>query len=646
MSSGNTINIQMTIDDHGAFRVWQRQQNEAAKTEAALKRVGKAGGAAGSQLAGIGGSALRFMADAATSLTGIGSVLGGLAAMAKLLQKELDQVKQRQQGAATQQTSLAPILDDAIRNVGGQLTPTQVRNLIKKTAIESGSTPEKAGAVLGATWAGGTPSSPEAAVSSGTAAVKVLKLFPGEETEGQAQIASTTQMLVKQGMTEDEALGFLLRAGEGHKSRKIGPLAKYAVPTGIRGTAFGTGLEFSQAVVNQFSHEMGDEDGAISSHSAQTFMQQVSERFPKMSLPDAIQKLRNNPRLAKAYTEGGMIEGKKFPAAKMGEGASLPTVEGYLGISKDPTKNLAFEKTQQEAARMGNKAQWRARHQQGQSDALGTPEQILAAEQRKLESAKQLQQMASTDAAAAGIARKGQEDMLANSDRYWVENFGEALGANLKTAWGTNGRSMAETALTAERLAREQDMMQVPDGPGFASGGPGGAQPMKWVPNPNASEEQRIKAANYRNAAQKLRELEAQRTGAVGQAVGEEANALVTPADAARQSVKDLRNASIDLQVDDHVTAAESAGARAKIGAASHAVNIGAASLTMNPAEVKALRDEISRLSDAIKGNTRSTDANSKANNNAAGGGKPVGPAPLPTDGQASRRLDRRYQPV
>lgn len=501
------IDIQFSVDDAVAFRAWQRQQAAAAKMRKELDMLKNSSNSAGSAMAGAASKAATGLRDAATAITGIGGAVSGLLVLADQFTKEIETIKKRQSAAGTTQVGLAPKIDAATRNVGGQLTGPEVRALGKKVAVEAGSTPERAFEVLDAAWASASPDSKEAALQTGEVAIKTLKAFPNEDAESQALTVSVVQALMKrQDMAVDEAIGFVLKAGEGNKSRKVGALAKYAIPSGVKGTAFNADLEYSQAVTNVFGHGMMDEDAQLSSHAADVFKAEVRDRFPDMTLEQAIKHMRANPKDARAYIEGGTIRGKKFDAAKKGEGASLPVIEGVLGLSKNPQFDKLAADIDTERARLGNRKDWTARAKAQEGINLSTHEQVVAAQQRTVEGAKQLQQMADMEAGAKGVASEGFDVTMAASDLSGWEQWMRSQGH----FWSGGGADnlAAELDRLAEREVSTSENVWTQGTHGMVYSG------SRMVPNPNATDQQKIKARNYKLAAFRVRELEKQRKAA------------------------------------------------------------------------------------------------------------------------------------
>lgn len=639
----NNIDIQFTVEDAAAFKSWQRQQAAAAKMKKELDALKNSGNQAGAAIAGIGGKAVGVLKDAGAQLLGVGSAVSALLAFAHQLIAEIENVKRKNKAAGQANVGIVPSLNTASQNAGGAMTDPQILSMAKKTSEQTSQKVSKVLDTFGAMWAAGAPANEAEARAAQPAVAAVLKTFPSEDAETTAQIASVTKsLMVRFKLSAEEAIGYYLKSAEGNFSRGNAALSKHAIPAGIRGTAFGDSPAESQGIVNVFSQSMQDADAAQSSHAANVFQEQLRERLPDLpNTQKRVEYLRAHPEEAKAYLEGGTIAGKKFDAAKKGEGGSIATIEGILGINKTPAFAGLYEEMKGASEKIvaaGADRKGLADRQAAQVRSnLSTGPQVLAAQERQVESAKELQQLADAEAAAKGIAAEGFDKIMESSDLSLIQQWAKSQ-AHFFTGGGAGN-----LADEMDRLAERQDMMQIPDNTqNYTAGFGGGSQIMKTVPNPNATDEQKIKAAQYRAAAKRIRELEAQRKEGVNATNKEDVNGLTIP-----NAMKNARQAAQDIEADKNITPQDVSAARGNIQAARDTVN--AAQGSLSDQAIRDLKGEILRLSQVIEANIKATEKNTTATagSGSASGTRSASMIPArPRGGQNTRQFNRGAGPL
>jgi len=627
----NNIDIKFTVDDAAAFRAWQRQEAAAAKLKKQLDDLRNAGKA--TWLSDMGAKAVGSLKDAGAQLAGIGTAVGALVVFSRQLIAEIENIKRKNIAAGQTNVGIVPSLNTATQNAGGAMATPAILAMAKKTAQETGQTVSKVLDTFGAAWAAGAPSNEAEARATAPVVKAVLSTFPTEDAETTAQISSVVKSLMKrEGMTAEEATGFYLKSAEGNFSRGNSPLSKHAIPAGLKGTAFGDTVEQSMAMVNTFSQSMLDADGAVSSHSANVFQEQLRERLPGMpNTAERIKYLRERPEEAKAYMHGGTIAGKKFDKAKLGEGASIPTVEGLLGINDAPAYAGLFGEAEAgadkiRAAGADRKGLVARKNQQVKSN-FSTGPQVLAAQERQAQSAKELTQLADSEAAAKGIASEGFAGVMESSDLLSIEQWARSQGHFFK------GGGANDLASEMEMLADRQDMLKIPRTSGMSAGMGGANQEFDTVADPNATDEQKIKAANYRAAAKRLRDLESQRKAGVVAANTQEAVILRKPQDmvaAAGKAAKDAQAGGI--------TPEERTAVGDKIRQATDAVR-GAEGMSEETA--RQLMGTLFQLKQSLEQNSKATDQNTKANSGTVPTPATTANPPRPRNNQASRGLSR-----
>src|SRR5262245_54196266 len=103
----NDIKITVSGNDAQMFAVWQRQQAEILKNQAALVKLGEAGMRAGEQTGKAMQGAGKDAGFLTTALTGVTSSVGALGAALGLIIKQFSELAQKQKDAARAQLTEA-----------------------------------------------------------------------------------------------------------------------------------------------------------------------------------------------------------------------------------------------------------------------------------------------------------------------------------------------------------------------------------------------------------------------------------------------------------------------------------------------------------------------------------------------------------
>lgn len=329
--SGNTISITMTADDRDVLSSYQKQQAEILKNQRALINMGNAGTAAGRNTKTNVDSATQSLKTFLTAVTGVGSVVGGLAAAAAQLRREYETILQRQKTAADRQVNFADSLSQAIRNAGGLLSGAEVEKstlgISERTGVEPAKVAQALGAALSARGATNKQQAQEAITATGAA----LKFAPELDAEGAASLAGVAIDVSKRfGVSPQKAIGFIQNVGGLARVTDLPNLVQNVAPAVNNLTQFGFSPQEAGSLVTTLTQGTGDFSGNLSSTAALAFADSLRERFPGENPRDVINKLRADPALRSAFLEGGKIGGKKFGAASLGKGKAKPTIEQIL----------------------------------------------------------------------------------------------------------------------------------------------------------------------------------------------------------------------------------------------------------------------------------------------------------------------------
>jgi hypothetical protein len=420
MGMSNDIKITISGNDAAMIAVWQRQQAEILKNQAALQKLGEKGEKAGEDIStGIDKSV--------ESLTEFTTVAGLAAAGLKAIVKQYDDLKKRQDEAARRQTTNAAAEKKALINLGDdpKLSGDQYRKRIAKIAEKTGAdTRDLHLAASSAFSAKGQLSSERALESVEEAAM----LFPEDPAALETMAGASLDLQKKNpNMTGKQATGFMAALQGASRVKNLDQLAKNIVPAVVATQNFGDTEEQAGELAAGMSQALGDFSGEITKTATVQLASQLNDSLHKhkelTSTQERIEFIQKNPN----SPEARKLFARKGEGMLHGEAQTLPAMRAMLTAGSKEADQLAAAKAAVPSAANAEAERDKLLKRIGES-----PLQQLADEERMLEA----------------HANKG---FLADKEGGRISVNRAGLGKNLDAAGvGFLGRGAAELLFEAD----------------------------------------------------------------------------------------------------------------------------------------------------------------------------------------------------
>lgn len=405
--SGEQVSITFTAEQNAAINAWNSQQKLADGLLKKLDTLGKAGKKAGKDTEDGFGGAAAMAGKFVVSLTGIGSVISGIAAAANVLRSEYDNLIRREKSAADAQLGYAPILRGLIGNVGvdPKMNAQQVEDRAAAGALAASVPAETYGLAASAAMSSKGSLSAEQAFQATDAAVRLVP----DDRDAAIAGASANAMLMQKGVTAEQAAGFGVGVGQSASVRSPKFISENVTPAIVALTSFGDDLREAGVIVSTITQGLNDVTGAQSKTTAISLGQQLKERFPEEAdFTARIRRIQNDTKAQKLVFEGGKNSaGEKFSPITL-EMAARPMVEELLTNSGSRMGGI-FNKVSADLAAPEDSAQIFRDFSSGLDSS-----KILAAEKRKrqYDAANQNMELRDSAGAMASITQEGFQDTL------------------------------------------------------------------------------------------------------------------------------------------------------------------------------------------------------------------------------------------
>lgn len=406
--SSNTVSITLTVDEASALKAWTSQQAAVEKLKNRLKDLELKKDPLAPIQAGAAAS-LRTLGGVVTALTGIGSVISGIVAVANQLKAEYQNLKSRQSAAAGTNVEYGAEVTRAIASTKGYITAPEMEALIKKGSIGTGMAPAVVAQNYNAVFTTVGPRNKAEALSAMDVADSALIQYPGEAPETIADVTQVTAHNKRAfNLSTQEALGYQQQAQNVSPVKNI---ANFANNVAGKLSALALAGDMSAAESAAFSGTMaqagGDREGATSIMAAITMANEMKERLPKLKTnQERLDYFRSNPAAAKAYFEGGVIDGKQFNPAETGRSIYKPHIQQLF----DPNSPISKE-YQANLNSFGGKKEWAADIERVRNEIDRSPSVQIAKAQRQGESLAKQVQIEDTSGAMTAVARQIVADM-------------------------------------------------------------------------------------------------------------------------------------------------------------------------------------------------------------------------------------------
>ena len=628
----NTIEITFSVEDAAAFKAWQRQQAAAAKMKKELDALKNSGNQAGQSLVSAAGQAGRTALSAVAALTGIGGAVAAIIAVANQLKREWQNMITRQEGAAGTQIAWGKAFAGLQRAAGGLMERKKLQDRTFQGAINAGQDPEQFAKTVETTLQAKGPVTEADVERAIESAESVSKFYPEVSSEDRALLSgSTGDVSSAYKTTTEESLGLLQNVAQA--ARVEGPqfMAQNVAPAMAQMAMYGESPQFAGALMATTTNRTVDREGATSKLIDLKFLERLREVFPEEKTglktgEERLKYLQDNPQFHKAFLDGGTILGKKLGEAEIGRSAGRPFIEDLL--KKDSESNKVLRENM---GVVGDRATWQAQHDKVKAQVDADPNFQLGRLQAAGKAAGSQIQLDNTTEGQIAVARELLRDLTKAAGLLDIEQKAAMATFEANTALGGVG-AVEEVARQLTVMADAEDHIDRPTQSIQAIGYGAPHITTESVVNPNATDEQKQRAARLRQARDSLQKA--------------------APKSNAQVAVDSAKQAAISLESDKSITPAEAEQARGKVREANEVIRRAEASLDVN--EIRELKGALFRVAQVIEAQIKSNDKNTEATEKLANtpnapaaksGSGPVKQTSSPVrNGQASRGLDRRNQ--
>lgn len=285
-----------------AYDIELANQNELLRTAQEEQAGFTAGGTSG-------------LGQMLSQLTGVGSVVGGLAAAAGVLRSEYENLIESQKTAADKQLDTASAQRSAIFALGDDkdLSIEDMNKSAEETALKRGISKKRVYEVYAnALSARGSLSAAEAIKSSDTA----LAVAP---FEGAMELGgSLLDMKNRFGGTDRELMGLNLATQQASRVKDAASFAKNVVPTITQLGAYGDTAQTAAAIPAALSTAMNDLEGRQSATASEQLAKQLEQMFPKQgkNTSERLAYVQNNPAAYKKFWAKASFESGAYKAMR------------------------------------------------------------------------------------------------------------------------------------------------------------------------------------------------------------------------------------------------------------------------------------------------------------------------------------------
>lgn len=331
--AGNDQNIGITLTANSTSVETALQKLSAGldKTIDKLNKVEQASGQATKATAGgmeqATASALKFVG----ALTGVGSAVAGVMAIANQIRREYDNLVSRQKDAANAQIGFETQLAEAVRNAAGLLTGDEIKKKTIEIAGQVSADQSAVAAALSSTLSAVGPTNRAEAQQAFEATRAAMQFAPEMGGSDVSALAGTAVDIAKRtGATPAQAIGFMQNIGGVARVPSLQNLSGNVAPAVMSVSQFGGSMQEAGGLVSALTQGMADTEGRISGTAAIGLAEQLRERLPGMgSTAERIAAIQGDPAKFKAFFQGGRFGNKKFEPASF-EKKALASVEQLL----------------------------------------------------------------------------------------------------------------------------------------------------------------------------------------------------------------------------------------------------------------------------------------------------------------------------
>lgn len=328
--TGNKVDISVSTTDKNTENVLNRIERSVDKIENKFAKVGRTGNRSSKQIKSGFDSSLATFGKFAGAITGVGSLVGGVALVTNQLFVELRNLKSLQQTDADKQVEFESALVGAVRNAGGNFKSEEIKAEILELEKDTGVRPAIIANVVSSTLSarGATNKAQAQEAIEGTRAA--LNFAPELNSEDAAILAgSSVDIAKKTGFTPEESIGLAQNVGALAHVSKPRDLAQNVAPAMNALLDFNNSAQEAGSLIAAMTQGTNDFTGNMSRTASIQLAKQIEERGIGNSTAEGIQLLQQDPKLRKKFEEGGTFNGKSFPAVST-EANAFTTVRNLL----------------------------------------------------------------------------------------------------------------------------------------------------------------------------------------------------------------------------------------------------------------------------------------------------------------------------
>jgi hypothetical protein len=450
----NDIKITISGNDAAMIAVWQRQNAQILKNQAALEKLAQAGEKAGKGLATGADAGLSSLTKFAGAISGIGSTIGGITAVVAVLKREYEDLIRRQKAAADIQISLADAQSQAIINLGKDdvVDRKKLLELTRQGSKDTGlSERDFTLAYSDALSARGDKSAMQA-FGATKASAALLPFNPQA-----AKLLSGAVLDISKGgnISPEAAVGYFASVSRAARVTDFQGTAEHIAPGIVGVTKFGDNLRQAGGLLSTLSLGEADPTGRRSRTASISLAKQLEERFP--DLANTEERIRavqgGGPAAWKKFFEGGKYKvggkSKKFEGASF-EATALPTIRGLLSSDAGTQERKEYEASLKNVI---DPATGEAVYKELMSDIGGLKSVQLARKQRLHKGQAESEQIDDLTGATQSVTREGIDETLSAMNEPWLLRKIEGYKAEARIARGENPDAVAASVYRGRATA-------------------------------------------------------------------------------------------------------------------------------------------------------------------------------------------------
>jgi hypothetical protein len=455
----NDIKITISGNDAAMIAVWQRQQAQILKNQAALEKLAQAGEKAGKGLSSGADAGYSSLTKFAGAITGIGGTIGGITAIVAVLKREYEDLIRRQKAAADIQISLADAQSQAIINLGKDdvVDRKKLLALTRQGSKETGlSERDFTLAFSDALSARGDKSAMQA-YGATKASAALLPFNPQA-----AKLLSGAVLDISKGgnISPEAAVGYFASVSRAARVTDFQGTAEHIAPGIVGVTKFGDNLQQAGGLLSTLSLGEADPTGRRSRTASISLAKQLEERYP--GLANTEERIRavqaGGPKEWKKFFEGGKyrVDGKskKFEGASF-EATALPTIRGLLSSDAGTQERKEYEASLKNVI---DPATGEAVYKELMGDIGGLRSVQLARKQRLFKGSAESAQIDDRFGADVAVGREGLEEVLAAHGLGVLHRTGASVRFAADVARGISPEEAAASRIrNAEKFASPGD---------------------------------------------------------------------------------------------------------------------------------------------------------------------------------------------